>query len=60
MFAGNLEGRTQTLPLAIYTAMESDMRAARALSIVLVVVALAVLLGARSLLRAEAREGAPS
>src|SRR5262249_18504498 len=27
MFAGNLEGRTQTLPLAIYTAMEADLRA---------------------------------
>ena len=29
MFAGNLTGRTQTLPLAIYTAMESDLRAAQ-------------------------------
>ncbi len=44
MFAGNLEGRTQTLPLAIYTALESDLRAAQAISIVLVVVAFALLL----------------
>ncbi|KYF50464.1 molybdenum ABC transporter permease, partial [Sorangium cellulosum] len=44
MFAGNLEGRTQTLPLAIYTALESDLRAAQALSMVLVVVAFALLL----------------
>jgi molybdate transport system permease protein len=51
MFAGNLEGRTQTLPLAIYTALESDLRAAQALSIVLVLVALVLLLGTRSLLR---------
>jgi molybdate transport system permease protein len=43
MFAGNLTGRTQTLPLAIYTAMESDLRAAQALAVVLVLVAFALL-----------------
>lgn len=43
MFAGNLEGRTQTLPLAIYSALESDVRVAQALSIVLVVFAFALL-----------------
>lgn len=60
MFAGNLEGRTQTLPLAIYTALESDMRAAEALSIVLVVVAFGLLLLIRgSVRRAERRDGAP-
>jgi len=48
MFAGNLEGRTQTLPLAVYTALESDLRAAQALSIVLVVVAFALLLLVRA------------
>lgn len=48
MFAGNLEGRTQTLPLAIYTALESDLRVAQALSIVLVIVAFALLLGVRA------------
>jgi molybdate transport system permease protein len=47
MFAGNLTGRTQTLPLAIYTALESDLRAAQALSILLVVVAFALLLALR-------------
>ena len=36
-------GRTQTLPLAIYTALESDLRAAQALSVVLVLVAFALL-----------------
>ena len=51
MFAGNLEGRTQTLPLAIYTAMEADLRAAQALSIVLVILALVLLVGVRALLR---------
>lgn len=57
MFAGNLAGRTQTLPLAIYTAIESDMRAAQALAIVLVVVAFALLLFVRALGH-EAGEGA--
>jgi molybdate transport system permease protein len=44
MFAGNLTGRTQTVPLAIYTALESDLRAAQALSLVLVLVAFGLLL----------------
>jgi molybdate transport system permease protein len=44
MFAGNLTGRTQTLPLAVYTALESDLRAAQAISIVLVLIAFGLLL----------------
>lgn len=36
MFAGNLTGRTQTMPLAIMTAMESDLGAALALAVLLV------------------------
>lgn len=51
MFAGNLEGRTQTLPLAIYTALEVDLRAAQALSVVLVVVAFGLLLFVRGVMR---------
>lgn len=43
MFAGNLVGKTQTLTLAVYTTFESDMRAAQALSLVLVVVAFSLL-----------------
>jgi molybdate transport system permease protein len=43
MFAGNLTGRTQTLPLAVYTALESDIRAAQALAGILVVIALAII-----------------
>lgn len=50
MFAGNFTGKTQTLPLAIYTALESDLRAAQALSLVLVMVAFAVLLFVRFVL----------
>ena len=48
MFAGNLGGRTQTLPLAIYTALESDLRTAQSLSIVLVAVAAALLVAIRA------------
>lgn len=43
MFAGNLIGRTQTMPLAIYTAMESDLTAALVLSAILVIVSFSVL-----------------
>jgi molybdate transport system permease protein len=39
------------LPLAIYTALESDLRAAQALSIVLLFVAFALLLLVRAVLR---------
>jgi molybdate transport system permease protein len=42
-FAGNFPGRTQTMPLAVYLAMESDPDAAIALSLVLLVVSVAVL-----------------
>lgn len=51
MFAGNLIGRTQTMPLAIYIAMESDLNAALVLSAILVVVSFSVLFLVRSLLR---------
>jgi molybdate transport system permease protein len=43
LFAGNLPGRTQTMPLAIYAALERDLGAARAASIVLAVAALGVM-----------------
>jgi len=42
-FAGNFPGRTQTMPLAVYLAMESDPDAAIALSLVLLLVSVAVL-----------------
>lgn len=50
MFAGNMLGRTQTMPLAIYTAMESDLTAALVLSAILVLVSFGVLLSVRFLL----------
>ena len=42
-FAGNLPGVTQTMPLAVYLALETDLRAAIALSLVLLAISLAVL-----------------
>jgi len=47
MFAGNFAGRTQTMSLAIMTALESDLSAALALAVLLVVMAAAVLMVSR-------------
>ncbi|MGH1502315.1 MAG: ABC transporter permease [Acidimicrobiales bacterium] len=46
-FAGNLQGRTQTLPLAVFVALESDRDTAVAISLVLVAVSLVVLVSTR-------------
>ena len=46
-FAGNIEGRTQTTPLAVYMLLESDPEAAYALSLVLVLVCVGVLFALR-------------
>lgn len=46
-FAGNFPGRTQTMPLAVYLALESNPETAVALSLVLLLVSIAVLAGLR-------------
>jgi molybdate transport system permease protein len=46
-FAGNMPGVTQTMPLAVYLALQSDLEAAVALSVLLLIVSLTVLLGIR-------------
>ena len=46
-FAGNIEGRTQTTPLAVYLLLESNPEAAYALSFVLLVVCVGVLVTMR-------------
>jgi len=46
-FAGNFPGRTQTMPLAVYLALEQDVDAAIVLSLLLLVVSVAVLAGLR-------------
>lgn len=43
LFAGNLEGRTQTMPLAIYLGLERSLGVALALSVMLLAVSLALL-----------------
>jgi len=46
-FAGNLQGRTQTLPLAVFERLQTDPDGAIALSLLLVAVSLAVIVGLR-------------
>ncbi len=46
-FAGSFPGRTQTMPIAVYYALENDPDAAIALSLVLLVVSVAVLVALR-------------
>ncbi len=47
-FAGNLPGTTQTMPLAVYVALQSDLDAAVVLSVLLLLMAFGLLLGLRS------------
>ena len=46
-FAGNFPGRTQTMPLAVYLALEQDLEAAIVLSLVLLVVSVVILAAMR-------------
>jgi molybdate transport system permease protein len=46
-FAGNFPGRTTTMPLAVYLALETDPGAAIVLSVVLLLVSVGVLVGLR-------------
>jgi molybdate transport system permease protein len=46
-FAGNMPGVTQTMPLAVYIALQSDLDAAVAMSVLLLALSLAVLLAIR-------------
>ncbi len=56
LFAGNLAGRTQTLPLAIYTALESDVRLAVVFSLVLTAVGAGLLVSLRGIGMVSVRE----
>ena len=47
IFAGNLPGRTQTMPLAVYDALQTDPEAAIALGLVLLAVSLTLLTALR-------------
>ena len=47
MFAGNIQGRTQTTPLAVYNLLESNPDVAVALSLVLLAISIVVLVSLR-------------
>jgi molybdate transport system permease protein len=49
LFAGNFQGVTQTMPLAIYTALDSDLDAAVYVAIILVLVSFAVIISVKML-----------
>jgi molybdate transport system permease protein len=46
-FAGNIQGRTQTMPLAVYLELESNPESAIALSLVLIAISIVVLVSLR-------------
>ena len=56
MFAGSFTGRTQTLPLAILTTMESDLSAALAMSTLVVIISAVVLVAIRLAARSASRK----
>ena len=47
MFAGNLPGTTQTLPLAVYIGLQTDLQTAVALSVILLIFSFTLLFGLR-------------
>src|SRR5688572_8175312 len=53
LFAGNLEGVTQTMPMAIYLGFERNLGVALALSVVLIIVSFFLLMLTRKLEREE-------
>ena len=55
VFAGNMEGRTQTIPLAIFVGFETNLDVALALSIVLVLLSIVVLMMLRWIDKAYSR-----
>ena len=58
-FAGNLPGRTQTMPLAVYLALQTDLDAAVAMSVLLLAVSFGVLLTLRALPLSLSAGGGP-
>jgi molybdate transport system permease protein len=51
MFAGNFQGRTQTMPLAIYTAMQGDLDVSLCIAIILVAISFVVIFLVKTLTR---------
>jgi molybdate transport system permease protein len=55
MFAGNLPGVTQTMPLAVYVGMESNLYVGLTISILLVIISFAIMLAVRLVQKREER-----
>ncbi len=53
IFAGNLPGRTQTMPLAIYLGFELDLSVALTLAVILLLISFAILLLVKGVLRSR-------
>lgn len=51
MFAGNFQGRTQTMPLAIYTAMQGDLDVSLCLALILVAISFLIIAIVKTLTR---------
>ena len=51
MFAGNFQGRTQTMPLAIYTAMQGDLDVSLCIAIILVAISFVIIVLVKILTR---------
>jgi molybdate transport system permease protein len=54
MFAGNLPGVTQTMPLAVYVGMEGNLTIGLTISILLVLISFAIMIAVRYLAHREA------
>jgi molybdate transport system permease protein len=59
LFAGNLQGRTQTMPLLVYGALEQDLRAAYATAVLLLTLAALALFATRWLTKLDATQADP-
>lgn len=59
LFAGNLPGRTQTMPLLVYGALERDLDAAYVTAVILLALAALSLLFTRRLTRLDDRDADP-
>lgn len=55
MFAGNLPGVTQTMPLAVYVGMEGDFNVGLTISILLVLISFSIMIAMRFLASREAK-----
>jgi molybdate transport system permease protein len=55
MFAGNLPGVTQTMPLAVYVGMESNVNVGLTISIVLVIISFGIMIAVRLIQKGRAK-----